>query len=78
MEAEEAVVPSYEDIVGAHDDEDDAYDEQADQFEAAYNFRFEVSILQLLLMLNVAVYRHSCTFKQRQMMNSHTFLLSRL
>lgn len=42
MDAEEAEVPSYEDIVGAHDDEDEAYDNQADQFEAAYNFRFEV------------------------------------
>lgn len=44
VDAEEAEVPSYEDIVGVHDDEDEAYDEQADQFEAAYNFRFEVSI----------------------------------
>lgn len=43
MDAEEAQVPSYEDIVGVHDDEDEAYDNQADQFEAAYNFRFEVS-----------------------------------
>ena len=43
VDAEEAEVPSYEDIVGAHDDEDEAYDNQADQFEAAYNFRFEVS-----------------------------------
>ena len=42
MEQEAVDVPSYEDIVGVHDDEDDAYDEQADQFEAAYNFRFEV------------------------------------
>lgn len=42
MDVEEAEVPSYEDIVGAHDDEDEAYDNQADQFEAAYNFRFEV------------------------------------
>lgn len=44
VDAEEAAVPSYEDVVGAHDDEDEAYDDQADQFEAAYNFRFEVSI----------------------------------
>ena len=43
VDAEEAEVPSYEEIVGAHDDEDEAYDDQADQFEAAYNFRFEVS-----------------------------------
>ena len=43
VDAEEAEVPSYEDIVGVHDDEDEAYDNQADQFEAAYNFRFEVS-----------------------------------
>ncbi len=45
VDAEEAGVPSYEDIVGVHDDEDEAYDDQADHFEAAYNFRFEVSIL---------------------------------
>ena len=51
MEAEEADVPTYQDIVGAHDAEDEAYDEQADQFEAAYNFRFEVSILLIPLML---------------------------
>lgn len=43
VDAEEAEVPSYEDIVAAHDDEDEAYDNQADMFEAAYNFRFEVS-----------------------------------
>lgn len=43
VDADEVAVPTYEDIVGAHDDEDEAYDEQADQFEAAYNFRFEVS-----------------------------------
>lgn len=47
VDAEEAGVPSYQDIVGVHDDEDEAYDEQADQFEAAYNFRFEVSSLCL-------------------------------
>ena len=46
MDADEAGLPSYEEIVGVHDDEDEAYGEQADHFEAAYNFRFEVSNLQ--------------------------------
>ncbi|KAA6422645.1 MAG: hypothetical protein FRX49_07505 [Trebouxia sp. A1-2] len=41
VDADEAGLPSYEEIVGVHDDEDEAYDEQADHFEAAYNFRFE-------------------------------------
>lgn len=41
VDADTEGVPAYEEIVGAHDDEDEAYDEQADQFEAAYNFRFE-------------------------------------
>ena len=35
-------MPSYHDIVGAHDDEDEEFDEKAEQFESAYNFRFEV------------------------------------
>ncbi|KAL0049758.1 hypothetical protein WJX82_009349 [Trebouxia sp. C0006] len=41
VDADEAGLPSYEEIVGVHDDEDEAYGEQADHFEAAYNFRFE-------------------------------------
>ena len=47
VDADEAGVPSYKDIVGVHDEEDEVYDDQADQFEAAYNFRFEVSALPL-------------------------------
>lgn len=43
VDADEAGVPSYEDVVGVHDEEDEVYDDHADQFEAAYNFRFEVS-----------------------------------
>ncbi len=49
VDADEAGLPSYEEIVGVHDDEDEAYGEQADHFEAAYNFRFEVSGLQTCL-----------------------------
>ncbi|DBA96751.1 TPA: hypothetical protein ACH3X1_015590 [Trebouxia sp. C0004] len=41
VDADEAGLPSYQEIVGVHDDEDEAYGEQADHFEAAYNFRFE-------------------------------------
>ena len=49
VDADEAGLPSYEEIVGVHDDEDEAYGEQADHFEAAYNFRFEVSGLHTSL-----------------------------
>lgn len=36
--------------MGEHDDEDEEYDEKAEQFETAYNFRFEVlpAVLRIL------------------------------
>ena len=55
VDADTEGVPAYEEIVGAHDDEDEAYDEQADQFEAAYNFRFEVSSAQSLILLHASI-----------------------
>ena len=47
VDEDEEGLPSYQDIVGAHDDEDEEFDEKADQFESAYNFRFEVCVAVL-------------------------------
>ena len=62
VDADNEGVPAYEIIVGAHDEEDEAYDEQADQFEAAYNFRFEVSCLDLTPYPAICI--NSCTHFQ--------------
>lgn len=56
VDQDEEGIPSYQDIVGAHDDEDEEFDEKADQFESAYNFRFEVCVaLETSFKLTIAI-----------------------